>query len=55
MLSQFWFARQDAPAGALLPTSMPEQTLAIEDYEDWYEEVVGFLACGRLPASRYKA
>lgn len=55
MLSQFWFARQDAPAGALLPTSMPKQTLAIEEYEEWSEEVVGFLACGHLPASRYKA
>lgn len=50
-----WFAHQDAPAGAFLSTSMLGQTLAIEDYEEWYEEIVGFLAYGHLPASRYKA
>ena len=34
-----WFARHDAPSGALLPTSYHVQSLAVDEYKEWYKDI----------------
>ena len=50
-----WFARQDAPSGAILPDVFPVDNLEAKSYKDWYGDVFDYLANGFLPSNSYKS
>ena len=50
-----WFARQDAPSGAMLPSSFPVHSLVVDGYKEWYGDISDYLANGFLPSSHYNA
>ena len=50
-----WFARQDAPSGALLPSAYPVHSFAVDGYKEWYNDVFEYLANGYLPSNHHKA
>ena len=50
-----WFARHDAPAGAVLPTAMTPHVLVVDGYKEWYNDVFEYLANNYLPEAKNKA
>lgn len=50
-----WFAHHDAPASVALPSSVIVESFTLDELEEWYGDVINFLARNQLPSDRYKA
>lgn len=50
-----WFSRHGAPASVALPSIVIVESFTLEGLEEWYGDVINFLAHNYLPSNRYKA
>lgn len=50
-----WFSHHDVPVSSVLPSSAPKLVFVAKVYNEWFGELVDFIAHGQLSADRNKA
>lgn len=49
-----WFFHQEAPVGSILSSCALELVFALEEYSDWYGDIINFFSYGHLLDNHHK-